>query len=613
MHHGLVHVRPSRTSAVRNQLLELGPLFWIAIVVAFLVTRLPFLDADIPEWLLTRYAPIDEFGYTVPAFNLVEYGAWIHQAAPWAPIEGPPINALQNLMAAVTMWVGGDSYWGLRASSVVFGLVAFLALVAVTRRQTDEAVAHGEAARWLGSLVVIAAAVLLLVDFSSLLSGRIVEPTISRLAAAAVVVLLVSQGVFFGPDHGPRRTAAFGALATAAVLFVYIYNAFVVAAALLLVVWWAWRAGGGLAVIRHVAWFAVGGLATAACFFALYFLIYDQSPLDWARNWILSFVTTTRGNGISWTKIASIAEANLFRLDPAFLGLVMAGLPVFVWTVVRRPAAWSVFVLAGLATFVAQSAFVADYPERKFLMMILFALPIAVGAILGWRDFRAWAVADRRRTIAAFLWLAGSVALGVIATPLGRIPNTALLAPIVLVAGVSGLTALVSLVVVPRGRLPAAAAAVLALAIIVPLAFADLAYVYRRPSFTYRDAQAAAAADVNGQVTAGSLSYAMQLYNTSKPVLNSYFSGISRAEYDADVVRMFREGGAVALFGYADADVQARWVELGFRLVETYRVKLPLGHKLGRYVFEPNASADTSLGWSPESGHGVSPDTGLGG
>lgn len=575
-----------------DQLVGLGPLFWVAIVATYLVTRLPWLDADVPRWELAWYSPIDEFAYTVPAFNLVRYGTWVHQAASWAPLEGGPTNAVQNVVAAVTLWLGGDSYWGLRASSVVFGLVAFLALVAIVRRQAEEAVRHDGAPQRLAALVVIAAAVLLLVDFSSLLSARIVEPTISRLAAAALVLLLVSRGVFCGQGHGPRRTAVFGAVTTAAVLFVYIYNAFLVVGAFLVVVWWAWRSGGRAALVRHVAAFAVGCLAVASLFFGLYFLVYHQSPVEWAQTWVLTFATTTRGSGIAWTKVASIAQANIFRLDPAFLGLVLMGLPVFAWATARRPEPWSILVLGGLLAFVGQSAVVADYPERKFLMMILFAVPIAAGAILAWPAFRAWAAADRRRTVAALAWSGMALAIAVVATPLERIPTAGSLARVVLVAGGLGLAALAALLVAERRQLVAGLGVVLAVAIVAPLAYADLAYVYRRPTFTYRDAQVAAASEVDGALTAGSLSMAMQLYNTSEPVLNGYFSGITAAEYEADVVRMFREGGAVALFTYVDDATRHHYEQLGFRLVETYDAELPLGRRLGRYVFGSTGALD---------------------
>jgi hypothetical protein len=586
VHDGAVHLRPPTARSIADRLGGLNPVIVTgALVAAFLATRLPFLDADIPQWELTTYSPLDEFGYTVPAFNLLHYGTWVHQAAPWAPLEGPPINAVQNLVAAATMVVFGNSYWGLRASSVLFGLVTFLALIAIIRRQTADARRFDAVPARLAGLVVAAACVLLLVDFSFLLSARIVEPTVTRLAAAAGLVALVAQGVFLGDRHGPTRSAVFGAAVTASVLFVYVYNAFLVPAAFVTIGWVAYRSGGQAALVRHGLAFLAGCVAATAAFFVLIFLVYRQSPVDWYQTWIAAFATTSRGSGFSLSKLALILEANIFRLDPAFVGVVLASLPVFAWTLLRRPTAWMVLIAACLVTFLAQSAVVADYPERKFIMVMLFALPTAASGVLGWRAFQAWTMADHRRIVGLTVWLTGALAVTALATPLGRnLPHGSLLARIILVGGIAGIAALVAILLAPRPGIVPLAAVGLALAIVAPLAYADVAFVYRRPTFSYRDAQIAVGPTIDGQVTAGSLSFGMQLYNSSRPVLGAYSSRIPPAEYDAAVVRFFREGRATSMFSYVNPAARGRWESIGFRLIETYPTLLPQGDQLGRYV-----------------------------
>jgi hypothetical protein len=254
-------------------------------------------------------------------------------------------------------------------------------------------------------------------------------------------------------------------------------------------------------------------------------------------------------------------------------------------------------VLAGAAALVAQSAFVADYPERKFVMFLLFALPIVTSAVLHWRAFQAWALADHRRTVAATLAIGGALAVAAIATPLGRpLPNGALLARIVLASGVLGLAALAVLLVTNRRRLTGVALVALGVSMLAPLAYADLSFVYRRPTFTYRDAQIAAGREVNGQVTAGSWSLGMQLYNTSRPVLNRFPSRIPLETYREQLVRYEREYGAAALFDYVNPTSRTNLERLGFRLVETYAIKLPRGQRLGRYVFDPAAQSGLPTG-----------------
>ena len=118
---------------------------WAAAIVLFLATRLFLLDRDVPPWPLAYYQPIDEFAYVLPAFNLHHYGTWTHQETPYVPVEGLPLNVLQTVVAAVGVALSW-TYWGLRTSSVLFGLVGFLAIVAVAYRLVDEGPRGGRAA-----------------------------------------------------------------------------------------------------------------------------------------------------------------------------------------------------------------------------------------------------------------------------------------------------------------------------------------------------------------------------------------------------------------------------------------------------------------------------------
>ena len=558
----------------------------IAVIAVFLATRLPILDADVPEWALSQYSPIDEFGYTIPAFNLYHYGTWVHQATSFTAIEGWPMNAAQNAVVAVTMRLIGYDFWGFRASSVLFGLIAFLALLAIVKSQADDAVSLGSASNRLAKAVTVGAGLLLLVDVSSLISARTVEPTVSRLAAASVVLWLVSRGTFLGSQHGLRRSAIFGALVTSAVLFVYIYNAFLVPAAFVGVCWWAVRARGPRAAGQHAIAFLAGGGLVATVYFGLVYLTYDYGPLAWYRGWIGSFSGSTRFTGLSLDKALSILDANVFRLDPAFLGLVLVSLPVFAWSLYRRPTAVAVLIGAGVAFFVAQSMYVADYPHRKFLMIMLFALPVAASGALGLRAFQAWALAEHRRLIAVTVWLSGALYVTAINSPFGSVvPHGALLSRVVVVAAGVGVAALALILIVRRPTLVAVASTVLGLAILTPLLYADAAFIYRHATFTYRDATIAVGATIDGQVTAGGLSTAMQLNNTSRSIVSPYFYQSSVAEYEAAVVRVFRSGLATSLFGYVDTGTRAHLESLGFRLVDTYGIILPQGKKMGRYVY----------------------------
>ena len=187
-------------------------------------------------------------------------------------------------------------------------------------------------------VVTVGAVAILLADFSSILSARIIEPTVTRLAVASLVLYLVGRGTFLGERHGTGRTGAFGVVVGAAVIFVYIYNLFLIPAVLVTVAWWAYRAGDWGSVARHVAAFLVGVAAIWAVYFVLVYGIYGQTPLEWYRYWLAPFGSSARASGLSVSKLVSVLGGNLFRMDPAFLALFLASLPVFAWGLVRRPS-----------------------------------------------------------------------------------------------------------------------------------------------------------------------------------------------------------------------------------------------------------------------------------
>jgi hypothetical protein len=125
---------------------------------------------------------------------------------------------------------------------------------------------------------------------------------------------------------------------------------------------------------------------------------------------------------------------------------------------------------------------------------------------------------------------------------------------------------------------------VLLLAMVGPLLAIDRRYVFTHVTADYRDAMVSVGALPDAEVTAVD-GHAMQLYNDSESVLQGNVFGMTVPEYEAAVVRYFAEGRARWMFAYADDAGMARWGPLGFRVVETYPMRLPKGRILGRYEY----------------------------
>jgi hypothetical protein len=348
----------------------------------------------------------------------------------------------------------------------------------------------------------------------------------------------------------------------------------------------------------------LGALLVTALYFALVYAVYGHSPIEWFRTWIQYYGDSSRVAGASTRNLWSLFEANIFRLDRPLLLLFLLSLPVFTWQAIRARRPSAVLIASAIGLVLLQSLFVADYPVRKYLILLVLVVPVVVEGILRADDYLAWARRGRGRSIATLAWaLLAVAALVSLLLPSGLAPvlglyqlvgeprvtvdghRNATLALVVHVAGAIGVAAILVGLLLRRRLVRAAAGLALAVAVLLPLAYVDRVYVFGRPVYTYRDSLIAVGRVLGDEPTAGSWSVGMQLYNRSKPSLSGYHYGQSREAYLADVVRAFQEGRAVALFGYTEDANRDLWERLGFELVESYEMRLPLDHVLSRYRY----------------------------
>lgn len=540
--------RPAVSSNPLSLLPPGTPLSWFSVpgwigcglfVVLFLLTRTLFLDCDAPSWNTAFYQPIDEFYYTISAFNLYHYGSLCHQVLPYVPDEGYAFNLVVNLLTWSTLKLCGNTYFGLRGGAVLASLLFFLLLYrllpAVVEWEKNTRQGRGHGLSW--GLVVWM--LYLLTDFPFLMAGHIAEPTIFRTLAALCVLALGYCRFLRGDDslQPAWKSALTGIVATACVEFVYPSNLFLIPAAFVAAGLWAWR-GGWRHVARHLAFFLAGFLFCTFVFWGYVTVFHGKNLIEEfaLHRELFSGRVQRQFTFLSvLTGIRSLLRTNLFRYNPGILFVFLVALPVFVHRAIKFRRDGDVGVLSVLSFFLLQSLLTQDYPERKHLLILPMVILLAAGA-WGYRDvFLDWLRQGRGRTIGFSIYWGVALLL----TIYFFLRNRGLVAPGDLHRAywfdgvcLSALLLLAGLVLNRLGGFRSGLRSLsflAALALVVPGSVASWVFVYHSPTYVYRDALKGLAPEINGKVVPGGISYAMRLYNTSIPVLNSYAYGYSES------------------------------------------------------------------------------------
>lgn len=581
-----------------------------ALSFVFILTRVVFLDGDLPPWYTTFHSAIDEFYYTIPAFNLYHYGRLAHQVVPLGRDDSWPVNLLQIVMTFVGLKLFGNTYFGLRIASVVagFGALALLYFIlkrAVAGSASGLEAAHAGPARheWTALFWLL----VLALNFPFLVASRVAEPTVFSMLALCAVMYLCTLEYFTSGMH-LHRSALLGLAATASMIFVYVYNAFVPLGVFIAVVYWGWQSDRRKVWLHALAYLA-GAAACVGAYALFIWVTYRTTLIQAIVTWYLPFRTSARLPGPSLGSIPdalrTLLTTNIFRFNWALLLFFLLALPVFAYSSLARKDRLGVAVLALTGTFVVQSMVVNDYSYRKFLVLLpLVVVTIATAfsrrddtltGMRASRQLRTWAaIYASLASLGVFvLYWRYSHAILLAPTTVYRIETNKIVSQPFAMFGIANYLNLLSLGVAGAlvvgyflwGRWPARSFAALAIvALAVPNLYLASHFVFANPSFGYRDAMIAAGRDIDGKIVAGGLSYGMRLYNTSQPVMNGYVWANDPTAYNWTWRRLFDEDVADSSFSYTDPKTQARMAEVGLYLEKEYSFRLPRGKFLGRYV-----------------------------
>ena len=519
--------------------------------VAFVVVRTIFLDRDLPPYAISQLQPLDEFFYTIPAFNLFHYGSMTHQVVPYVASDGSPLNYLENFMTWVTLAAFGNNYFGLRMASVLAALGVFLLLFVVLRRQAPAA---GAGSSWPATIGLLWMGYLLF-DFAFAVSARANEPTIFRMFA--MVVLIAVATVWPRDSAGLARPFALGGLAGAAFVFVYVYNAFLIPAILVALFLEGLKGGLWQAIKEGVA-VGAGCLLAVGIYAAVVYATYGQSLVQVYQLYVSPFGGNVAPHDLH-TLIArayAIAGTNMFRFNIPLLVLFLAAVPVFAYRTWSERSSSGLLVGSLLFFLVLQSEFAIDYPIKKLVMLSPLVVTV-IAMAQGW--IRPFVAGIRKRPVVLLplLVYAAGVAWFVFRTYAKTAAARVGSEHDLNVLGLIVLAAVLVVAVLARGRLERALTVIVIAALALPGAFLQMQQLYTNPTYRYRDAMIAAAPILNGKVTAGSMSMGFRLYNSSEPILNFYQYELlpgGMDVYNRDLDRLITDGTAQYVVGGATED-----------------------------------------------------------
>lgn len=206
--------------------------------LVFMLTRLLFLDADLPPYGIAFYSPIDEGVYGELALNYINYGT----IDPNQVLNGLQFKItgqmINNVMGNLAVWVGlvtlGDNYYGFRVPYVVVNLIntgLFILILNTLRKVYGKNVKNDVTA-------LLAVVTYVVFDFIFIMSGRVVEPSAIRtifVLTAFLIVLCVRNYVLKG--------LALGIVIGVAIAFVYLTNTFLLLAVFLWCLLLIWKEG----------------------------------------------------------------------------------------------------------------------------------------------------------------------------------------------------------------------------------------------------------------------------------------------------------------------------------------------------------------------------------
>ncbi len=375
------------TKSINKKSVERTSLLIIVAFIALFSLRILFLDQDMPPWGITNYTPVDEGSYSILALNAVNYGE-INLTNSELPYKGytPPhvrVNIVGNVVSYLSLQLFGDNYYGLRMAYVFFGALNFIVFSLNLNLFKSK---YGTKSKF-DKYVVIFAQLYLLFDFIFFISNRVAEPSLVRMLFLQLMIyaFLKLEG------KSNLQFLVCSMIGTVSVFGVYITNIFVFMALGLVAIINDYTVSKKI-IGKSVLSVFGGFLITLACLEMYYQVIWGTSSIV---NFFTAILDFSGSAGYSNSGALHVIFKNIFKFFSAnsllynlqVLSGMFIALPLLIFNAVKKKDQTLTFLLFLLGSFLLQTMVSEDYIVRKFLIVYSVVIYCIVLALFMKSDF----------------------------------------------------------------------------------------------------------------------------------------------------------------------------------------------------------------------------------
>ena len=514
---------------------------WVIIfIIIYLTSHIIFLDSDPPSWDISMYQPIDEMFYSNTAFNLFHYHDIQHKVVPYVDSDSSILNLFGNSITYITLSIFGNNYYGLRMSSVIISLAILIflyyTLINYIKNQSLDNSYFSINNKHIPVLLLL---LYLIFDFSFLMAGRIIEPTIVRMFGMVFTIWLISTSYNQRRINSKLLAFIMGIIVLLFILLIYPTNIFLIPAIFSFYFIEGLKKGFKNALVRSLS-FSLGVIIGFYIFNLLDKFLFNESIIKVFLINYLSYSNRIASSNNSTILIfikniiinfLNIFNTNIFRFNIFLLMLFLISIPVLLYKIIKDRFYMDILVTTILCFLILQTLFINDFFYRKlviFLPLILFTI---LQAYLYIGRFINFIKLDRKYLYAFISYITMCFCFAFVIllynTKGSLVPYYNLYNERVVLILLYTIQVFVTFIYIFRINTKNFLTSrrkyiLLFIILILPNIYLDIKYIYYSPTYTYKKTMVTLSKYIDNKILLGGLSHGFRLYNTSIPLLNYY-------------------------------------------------------------------------------------------